>query len=51
VRDERRRAGERAARRLSVTLLFPLVLCILPAFVLLGLVPLLASSLRDLQLP
>jgi Flp pilus assembly protein TadB len=51
VRDERRRAGERAARRLSVTLLFPLVLCILPSFVLLGLVPLLASSLRDLRLP
>jgi pilus assembly protein TadC len=49
--DARRRAGEHAARRLSVQLLFPLVTCILPAFVLLGIVPVLASSLSDLTLP
>ena len=40
---------EVAARRLPVLLLFPLVLCVLPAFVLLTVVPLLASSLHDLQ--
>jgi pilus assembly protein TadC len=45
----RRHELEVAARRLPVLLLFPLVLCVLPAFVLLTVVPLLASSLHDLQ--
>ncbi|QXC60096.1 type II secretion system F family protein [Aquihabitans sp. G128] len=49
ARDARRRQAEEAARRLPVTLLFPLVCCVLPAFGLLTVVPLLAASLRSLQ--
>lgn len=49
ARDRRRRAAEEAARRLPVTLLFPLVCCVLPAFVLLAVVPLLATALQSLQ--
>jgi tight adherence protein C len=45
----RRRRAEEAARRLPVALLFPLVCCVLPAFVLLTVVPLLAGSLASLQ--
>ncbi len=40
-----RRRAEEAARRLPVQLLFPLVGCILPAFGLLTVVPLLAASM------
>jgi Flp pilus assembly protein TadB len=40
----RRRRAEERARRLPVQLLFPLVMCVLPAFVLLAVVPLLAGS-------
>jgi tight adherence protein C len=47
--DQRRRA-EAAARRVPVLLLFPLVLCILPAFALLTVAPLLVSGLRSLHL-
>ena len=44
-------AGPRKqARRLPVLLLFPLVLCVLPAFGLLTVVPLLVGSLPDLPL-
>ena len=43
-----RRRAEEAARRLPVQLLFPLVGCILPAFGLLTVVPLLAASLPHL---
>lgn len=50
ARLERRRAAEAAARRVPVKLLFPLVLCTLPAFALLTVVPLLAGSLRSLRL-
>lgn len=50
ARDRRRRDAENEARRLPVTLLFPLVCCILPAFVLLAVVPLLAASLAALDL-
>ncbi len=46
----RRRRAEQMARRLPVHLLFPLVLCVLPAFVLLAVVPLIAASLGDLSL-
>ena len=49
ARDRRVRAAEEAARRLPVTLLFPLVCCVLPAFALLAVVPLLAGSLDALQ--
>jgi tight adherence protein C len=46
----RRRRAEEDARRLPVQLLFPLVVCVLPAFGLLAVVPLLLASLRSLQL-
>jgi Flp pilus assembly protein TadB len=48
LRHERRRAAEERARRVPVRLLGPLVACILPAFALLTVVPLLAASLRGL---
>lgn len=50
ARSRRRRRAEEAARRLPVTLLFPLVLTTFPAFVLLTIVPLLAGSLGSLSL-
>jgi tight adherence protein C len=49
-RLRRRRAAEEAARRLPVTLLFPLVLTTLPAFALLTVVPLLVGSFSSLRL-
>jgi tight adherence protein C len=48
VRARRRRDAEEAARRVPVRMLFPLVACTLPAFVLLTVVPLLVTGLRDL---
>lgn len=48
ARDRRARSAQAAARRLPVTMVFPLVCCVLPAFGLLGVVPLLAGSLRSL---
>ena len=48
ARDRRTRAAEEAARRLPVALLFPLAGCILPAAVLLAVVPVLAASLGSL---
>lgn len=45
----RRRRAEEDARRLPIQLLFPLVLCVLPAFGLLAVVPLLLASLQSLQ--
>jgi len=50
ARLDRRRRAEEAARRLPVTLLFPLVCCTLPAFGLLTVVPLIVGSLRALRL-
>ena len=50
LRAERRRAAEAAARRLPVQMAFPLVGCILPAFALLTLAPLLAGALAGLHL-
>jgi tight adherence protein C len=47
--DQRRRAEEQA-RRVPVRLLFPLVLCVLPAFALLTVAPLLAGALGSLRL-
>ncbi len=48
LRLDRRRRAELDARRVPVRLLAPLVLCTLPAFALLTVVPLLAASLRAL---
>jgi pilus assembly protein TadC len=50
ARDLRRRRAEEAARRVPVQLLFPLVACVLPAFALLTVVPLLAGTLQTLSL-
>jgi tight adherence protein C len=49
LRAERRRAGEVAARRVPVKLLFPLVFCVLPAFGLLTVMPLLLASLEAVR--
>lgn len=49
VRLERRRDGEERARKLPVKLLFPLVVCVLPAFGLLSVVPLLVTGLKGLS--
>lgn len=49
-RLRRRQQAEEAARRLPVTLLFPLVLTTLPACALLTIVPLLVASFSSLQL-
>jgi tight adherence protein C len=48
-RETRRRHAEAAARRLPVKLLFPLVGCVLPAFALLTVVPVVAGALRSLH--
>lgn len=48
LRLDRRRRAEQAARRVPVRLLAPLIVCVLPAFALLTVVPLLAASLRQL---
>ena len=48
LRRERATALDLAAQRLTVSLLFPLVFCILPAFVLLAVVPLLLGALTAL---
>ena len=50
VRADRRRRAEEAARRVPVKLLFPLVCCVLPAFGLLTLAPLLAGAFTALRL-
>ncbi|MDQ3758189.1 MAG: type II secretion system F family protein [Actinomycetota bacterium] len=50
ARDAERRRMEQAARRVPVLLLFPLVLCILPAFALLTVAPLLADAVAALRL-
>lgn len=49
ARTERRRQAEAAARRVPLRLLFPLTLCVLPAFVLLTIVPTVVQSLDLLQ--
>lgn len=48
-REMRRRQAEVAARRLPIKLLFPLVGCVLPAFALLTVVPVVAGALRSLR--
>jgi tight adherence protein C len=49
ARAARRRAAEARARELPVRLAAPLVLCTLPSFVLLAVVPLLLGALSSLQ--
>lgn len=49
-RNDRRRRAEEAARRVPVKMLFPLVLCTLPAFALLTVVPLLIGAFGSLRL-
>lgn len=49
ARLQRRRAAETAARKLPVQLLLPLVICVLPAFGVLAIVPLLVVSVRSLH--
>jgi tight adherence protein C len=50
ARRRRRVEAQERARRLPVTMLLPLVLCVLPAFALLAVAPLMISSLRGLGL-
>ena len=50
ARHQRRSAAEVRARRLPVTMLLPLVLCVLPAFGLLAVAPLVLTALGDLDL-
>lgn len=50
ARDMRRRQAEVAARKVPVRMLVPLVVCVLPAFVLLTLMPTLAGSFQQLDL-
>jgi tight adherence protein C len=49
ARHQRRRRTEAAARQLPVRLSLPLVLCTLPSFVLLAVVPLLLAALASLH--
>ena len=49
ARQHRRRAADAAARELPVRLSFPLVLCTLPSFVLVAIVPLLLGALSSLR--
>jgi tight adherence protein C len=49
ARQQRRRDAEAAARELPVRLSVPLVLCTLPSFVLLAIVPLLLGALSSLH--
>lgn len=51
ARADRRRIGEAHARSLSVKLSFPLVVCTLPAFVLIAIVPAVLGSLASLPDP
>ena len=48
LRIARRRRAEEAARRLPLRLLAPLLTCVLPAFVLLTVAPLVVAALRSL---
>lgn len=50
ARQHRRRLAESATRELPVRLAFPLVLCTLPAFVLVAIAPLLVGALASLRL-
>ena len=49
IRDDRRRQAERHARTLPVRLSFPLVVCTLPSFVLLAIVPAVLGAVSTLR--
>ena len=49
ARAHRRHQAEQAARRLPVTMAFPLVVCTLPSFVLLAVVPAVMGALVALR--
>lgn len=49
IRAERRRRAELAARTLPVKLSFPLVVCTLPSFVLLAIVPAILGALASMR--
>jgi tight adherence protein C len=49
VRDERRGRGNEAARKAPIKMLFPLVFMVLPAFLLLTVVPVLIATVRSLR--
>lgn len=49
ARSHRRRLAEATARELPVRMSFPLVLCTLPSFALVAIVPLLVGALSSLQ--
>jgi tight adherence protein C len=49
IRVERRRQAERQARTLPIRLSFPLVICTLPSFVLLAIVPALLGAVSTLR--
>lgn len=51
ARQHRRRAAEAAARELPVRLSIPLVVCTLPAFALVAVVPLLLGAISSLTMP
>ncbi len=51
ARARRRTEADEAARAAPVKMLFPLVLCFLPAFVLLTVAPIVLSALRSFQKP
>ena len=49
LRSERRVRAEELARRAPVKMLFPLVFMVLPAFLLLTVVPVLVATVRSLS--
>lgn len=48
LRDDQRRTAEAAARRLPVQMLFPLIVCVLPAFLLLTVAPIVVEAFGTL---
>jgi hypothetical protein len=48
TRQQRRQELDATARQLPVRMAIPLVVCVLPSFVLLGVIPLFAGSLSEL---
>lgn len=49
LRDDQRRQAEAGARRLPVQMLFPLIVCVLPAFLLLTVAPIVVEAFGTLR--